>query len=150
MAELPVTDTTRVLALVREGRTRLFICGGCNRDVHTVRLTGKLPEKCEDCDPAAPAWKRERAERPLRATILALDERVRDLEEMLATVGGDASEGRVARCGPVGRQALQRAIRLVAYAKGSKDTADALLTLAAIAQAWAVQLTRKSTDVEAA
>lgn len=122
--------------MVREGKTRTFTCE-CGAVVHTFRLTGRLPVKCEDCDWSATTWQRERSEAAMRAAIVELADRVDDLEDLIESATAEAERTRARRFGTPDRRAVRRAVMAVAHARGARATADALLDLAAVAKAWA-------------
>jgi hypothetical protein len=141
-------DVESTLRMVREARTRTLTCEVCNVEFETYRLTGRPMSKCEGCDPQGPGWIRDRTERHMRATIAYLDAKVSARDQVIDALSGGSGMGRRAhRFGAPSVDALKRAIRAVANARGASGTADALLTLAAVAQGWAAVLT-STVDVE--
>lgn len=131
-------SVTEIVDLVRSQRARTFTCRSCGEQaliLVTASALGRLPAQCETCEPKGTTWRRERAERPLRAAIVALSDRVAELEALI-DADSDVS-GRARRFGEPGRMALRRAVVLVAKAEGAKGTGEALLNLAAVALAWA-------------
>lgn len=140
--------TRQIVAMVREGRTRRFVCQGCGAEAQMAVTAGnmsRLAAKCEACCPTSQTWVRERAERPLRAAVLELAQRVQELEELLDVEAGGA--GRAVRFGEPGRPALRRAIVRVANAQGASATTEALLDLAAVATAWAARIVKPPVTV---
>lgn len=150
-----LTPATReIVAMVREAKARPFVCQGCGAEAAMAVTAGamsRLPVKCEACQPSSPTWRRERAERPLRAAVLELHQRVQELEALIAAgIGGDGSLARARRFGEPGRPALRRAITRVAHATGARGTADALLDVAVVAHTWAATLHHTYPDQEGA
>jgi hypothetical protein len=149
------------LAEVRAGGSRRFVCRGCGAEAVMLRALsaaarqdgsgrhphGRLPTLCEDCEPRSPTWRRERAERPLREALLALADRVDELEDELAGEsveralegGDDVARLIVAARDALGepdRYALGRAVRMLAAATGLGDTRARLRLLAGVALGW--------------
>jgi hypothetical protein len=128
------------IARVRSGRGRPFTCQRCGRrgvvlePVSLGAAMGRLPAACETCNPQCQTWVRERQERPLREAILALDARPAPVPDPTPV---EPPRGRARRFGPPGREAVARAVREVTNAAGAAGTREALLDLAAAAQAWA-------------
>jgi transcription elongation factor Elf1 len=133
-----------VIAQVIDGAARPFVCQRCgsvSQALITVNgAVGRLPANCEVCDPHGPTWQRERAERPLRSAIVELQQEVTSLRAA-ATAGQSYTRGR--KYGPPSRESVARAAKRVALATGATGTREALLDLAAAAQAWAWTLSSK-------
>lgn len=144
MSRAPTVAET--VALVRAARTRPFTCKSCGIESQMlVPLAGmsRMVVACETCAPGSQTWVRERAERPLRAAIVHLDARVRELEDVVSAFDGVPAIGSAARhrrFGPAGKTALGRAVRCVAHAQGTSATGEALLDVAAVARDWAAIL----------
>lgn len=146
-----------VVAFVREGRTRSFTCSSCGAIAEMLvpaAAISRLVAQCESCKPQSQTWIRERAERPLREAIRALDDQVRELKALVEAFDHAPAVGRAARhrrFGPAGKMALSRAIRCVGTAKGAQATGDALLDVAAIARDWAaILMVRQPANTDAA
>lgn len=63
------------------GTRRQFRCVGCGELRETDRTTGRLPTKCDDCDPEGA--RRRRVEQARIAYRLELERRVAELEALL-------------------------------------------------------------------
>lgn len=128
---------------------RLFICPQCGEERVAPTATGKLPARCDVCDPAAARRRdRDRARtaaalahrdelggREANATVQALRDRVAELEHALA-FEAEAERASILIREP-GKMAVAQAVRRLAAANGRHDTSDRLLELAAAARSWA-------------
>ncbi|MCK9251113.1 MAG: hypothetical protein M0P31_19290 [Solirubrobacteraceae bacterium] len=135
------TTAQQTIDRILAGRTRSFDCSRCGATVETVRLVGRLPDRCEGCGPKQTAWKLERRERPLRDAIRHLARENQRLSAQAAstrpTLAVDVDHERARRHGPPGPEAVARALKRVRFAVGAHGTREALLDLAAAATAWA-------------
>lgn len=133
-------DLRDVLAHVLRGRAREFVCDSCGQTARmlvTLGPYGRLPVKCEECEPHSQAWVRERESRPLRELVLHLYERLMVAEELLRPEPVRASSRRESRYGEPGRESLVLAVRAVAEASSRDGQLEALYDLSAVAQGWA-------------
>jgi hypothetical protein len=130
---------------------RVFVCVGCRNESTVETLVGPLPTLCDDCHPDAEYRRRHRGLSRARAQgrkakLAELEQRIRELEELLKLESGGSD--RALSCGEPGRDALARAVlRLTRRGDvvGKEPTIDALLTVSAIARAWAARLGLKET-----
>lgn len=137
----PFSAGSRPIARIRSAKPRPYTCRGCGRECTSYALVGATPTRCYTCNPSS---FRSFVEGVLRADLAAAHAKIAELEEQLAQeVGGRAELRRATACGEPGRDALARAVlRLTRRGDvvGVRDTIDALLTISAIARAWAARL----------
>lgn len=122
---------------------RTFTCQSCGDRWDEENASGRKPANCPACDPRAAerrAYHRALTKRK-RAEVDALACRVAVLEVELAQErDGSGDFERATSCGEPGRDSLARAVRRLAHATGVADTSEALLTISAVARAWAARL----------
>lgn len=117
---------------------RPFRCRTCLHERLAFTRTGPLPSVCDTCDPEAAERRQSRGESAYTRRTRELHEardRIAELEAQLAF--DQQADETATRFGPPGKHSLSLAIRLVAQAQGTAQTAKALRTLAGVARAWA-------------
>lgn len=131
---------------------RTFRCRSCGHERLADTPIGPLPTVCATCDPEAAERRRVNRARANAANarrageVTALRARVAELEERLEVAldaeqhdreFNEAADWRRHRLGEPGRDAVGRAVRALAHAKGRAATRAALLDVCAACRAWA-------------
>lgn len=133
-------EAARHLAVVPEldeapapKRSRRCSCGEL---IVAERQRGRLPAKCNSCDPNAAERRRQAAARSERK-----DRRTQKLmAEVMQLKAALEYEPKLVDPELVSKEGLARAVRRVATAQGRLATAAALREVADVALAWAVKL----------